>query len=273
MDSKDNPVYLRSLLLAVEDFQRAFAAFMALHQANTSFGRGLLPAVFPLETSSPEVIAQAVSVVGRAAGRASAAPELTNTYFGVQGAGLIDPIAAWHSITKPKPVLEPDDIESACSQLLGRLDGLLLKAEADAPPTIGAASMHPLVWGAARRLWRDRHFRQAVAAASESVISNVKSLVGRNDLSETALWQEVFSDRPPMVGRPRLRWPGLASNRDVKAMNDGLRQFAPGVQMTVRNAAAHGLDEMLEQQALEQLAILSQLAHWVDECELQVVDQ
>lgn len=52
-------------------------------------------------------------------------------------------------------------------------------------------------------------------------------------------------------------------------MNDGLRQFAPGMQMTIRNPAAHSLDELTDQEALERLAALSLLARWVDECDLQ----
>jgi hypothetical protein len=47
-----------------------------------------------------------------------------------------------------KPLLEPDDVLAACDSTLGRIDGLILKAEAEAPPTIGAAAMHPLVWSA-----------------------------------------------------------------------------------------------------------------------------
>ncbi|MET4927261.1 TIGR02391 family protein [Streptomyces sp. PSRA5] len=38
--------------------------------------------------------------------------------------------------------------------------------------------------------------------------------------------------------------------------------------MTVRNTATHAaFDEMTAQQALERLAALSLLAHWIDECE------
>lgn len=96
----------------------------------------------------------------------------------------------------------------------------------------------------------------------------MKSLTGRNDLPETALWQETFSASEAEPGKPRLRWPGKQEDRDVKAMNGGLRQFAPGVQMTIRNGAAHGTDEMPEQLALERLAVLSLLARWVDECDL-----
>jgi len=52
-------------------------------------------------------------------------------------------------------------------------------------------------------------------------------------------------------------------------MNDSLRQFAPGVQMTIRNSAAHGSEELSQQEALERLATLSLLARWVDGCRME----
>ena len=51
-------------------------------------------------------------------------------------------------------------------------------------------------------------------------------------------------------------------------MNDGLRQYAPGVQMTIRNPATHAAEALPEQDALERLATLSLLARWVSECDL-----
>jgi hypothetical protein len=96
----------------------------------------------------------------------------------------------------------------------------------------------------------------------------LKSRTKRNDVSSTSLWRETFSDRAPQMGKPRLRWPGDPADQDVITMTSGLLSFAPGVQMTIRNSAAHGLGELDEQVALEQLATLSLLARWVDECDL-----
>lgn len=267
VEANKNPDYLREVASSVAKFRDALQEFMKLHAFNESLARGVAPAVFPREGVDADKIAAAAAAVDEAAGRAAAGPELTNVKFEVQGAGVIDPIAAWHTITKPKPVLEPDDILSACNQITGRLEDLIRKAQAEAPPQIGAEAMHPLIWGAASRLWRDGHFRQAVASA-ETLITHVKSRARRNDVSGTALWQETFSEKLPEPGKPRLRWPGDPNNRDVKSMNDGLRQFAPGVQMTIRNNAAHETDEMPEQHALERLATLSLLARWINECEL-----
>ena len=175
----------------------------------------------------------------------------------------------------PKPLLEASNILDAVEQIIGRLEAQIIKVRAEAPPNIGAEAMHPLVWGAAGRLWRDRYYRAAVAAAADTLVASVKSVTGRNDVAETALWQQVFSDKAPVSAnsgqrsQPRLRWPGDPTDRDVKTMNDGLRQFAPGVQMTIRNPAAHGAVELGEQEALERLAVLSLLARWVDECHLE----
>jgi hypothetical protein len=52
---------------------------------------------------SEEAAALATDAVDRAAGRAYTATGLTGCFIRVQGAGDIDPIAAWHTITKPKP--------------------------------------------------------------------------------------------------------------------------------------------------------------------------
>jgi len=54
----------------------------------------------------------------------------------------------------------------------------------------------------------------------------------------------------------------------VRSITDGLRQFAPGAQMMIRNPATRRDEQPGEQVALEQLAVLSYLARRVDECGL-----
>jgi len=274
MDAERNPDYLRALGREVGTFKTALQSFLELHVENTgpmAMARGMMPAVMPRDGATDEEIARRKSAVSVAAGRIGAVASLARMCIQVQGAGPIDPFAAWLSITQPKPVLEPANILDACDQAIGRLEGMALKAEAELPPQIGVVSMHPLVWGAAGPLWRDEHYREAVTAAAESLVAQVKARTGRNDLPETALWQEVFSDKPPTEGKPRLRWPGKPSDRDVKTMNDGLRQFAPGAQMVIRNPAAHSTDRMSEQDALERLAVISLLARWIGECDVHEI--
>lgn len=269
VNAKRNPEYLQATARAVTEFQEALSDFLTLHQINGTVARGMAPAVFPLGNVRSDLIDEARSKVDIASGRANAASSLTGVVYSVQGVeGPVDPIAAWHSITTPKPVLEPTDILSACGRMIGILEDMTKQAEAELPPTVGAEAMHPLIWGAARTLWNDGHYRQAVTVAAESLALQIKGRTDRNDVSETALWQETFSANAPKPGKPRLRWPGDSQHRDVQSMNEGLRQFAPGMQLTIRNAAAHGVEDMGQQEALERLAVLSLLARWVDECEL-----
>ncbi len=55
-------------------------------------------------------------------------------------------------------------------------------------------------------------------------------------------------------------------------MNDGLRQFAPGANMVIRNPATHVDQDMSTQGALERLAALSLLARLVDRCAVETVE-
>lgn len=135
-------------------------------------------------------------------------------------------------------------------------------------PTMAADAMAPLVWDAASRLWDDGHHGQAVQRAATFLNAHVQDLVGRHDVSDSTLMAQVFSPSPPEVGKPRLRWPGEDSNLTVKAMRQGILQFAQGCFMAIRNPATHGTDEANRQEALEQLAVLSTLARWIDQCEL-----
>jgi hypothetical protein len=87
-------------------------------------------------------------------------------------------------------------------------------------------------------------------------------------VSDGNLMAQVFSASPPEEGKPRLRWPGGDTDLTVKAVRTGLLQFSQGCFAAIRNPATHGTTDMAPQEALEQLAILSTLARWVDGCEL-----
>lgn len=266
MDASRNPEYLRKTAEAVTEFKDAFKAFMELHTEtkDAGFGRGLLPAAVARDGVSPEELQAATDRVARAAGRASAAPGLTGMYIGVTGFPKpVDPIAAWRTVTTPKPLLEPGDVLDSAEQILGRLEALTDKAEAELPPTTGVEAMHPTIWGAARRLWLDGHFRLAVQSAAETLVSQLKTRTQLANMDATNVYERVFASKDPV-----LKWPGDPSDRTVSSMQNGLAKYAPGLNMTVRNTATHmASEEMTAQQALERLAALSLLAHWIDECE------
>ncbi|GAB3092302.1 TIGR02391 family protein [Isoptericola nanjingensis] len=151
------------------------------------------------------------------------------------------------------------------------------KAETDAEtrqhlgtraPAMAADSLHPSVWAAASQLWSSEHYRQAVQNAATVLNADVQKRVGRRDVSDQSLMTEVLRDGAPQPGKPRLRWPGEDSDQTVKAMRDGIRAFAQGCFMAIRNPSTHGTDEMPRQEAFEQLASLSTLARWIDQCQL-----
>lgn len=268
-DADRNPTYLRTLAGDVAEFRAAFVSFLELHTPTwTGTGRGMFPAVSPLEDVDQADLNERRARVSTAAGRARRAPALTGVRFGVTGFGEVDPIAAWGTVLQPKPLLEPENIIDACDQMIGSLEDMAAQAEADLPPTVDVAQMHPAVWGLAARLWRDGHYRQAVQAGADGVVQLLKSRVGGPELDDTARWNQAFSEKDPEPGRPRLRWPGDQTDRTVVSMNDGLRRFAPGTQMTIRNPATHGPGEMTQQEAVERLSVLSLLARWVDQCDL-----
>lgn len=272
-DPDRDPNYLRALAGHVEVFRDAFASFLELHTPTyRGPGMGMYPAVSPLSSADPAEIEARRARVSEAAGRARRAPALTGCVIGVVShdgdRNVVDPVAAWHTVTQPKPMLEPSHVIDACNQMIGSLAELADRAEVQLPPTVDVAAMHPAVWGHAARLWRDGHYRQAVQAAADGVVQLVKSRTGGPDLDDTARWNQAFSEKDPEPGRPRLRWPGDQTDRTVVSMNDGLRRFAPGVQMTIRNPATHDTGEMTEQQAVERLSVLSLLARWVDECDI-----
>lgn len=135
-------------------------------------------------------------------------------------------------------------------------------------PTMAADSLHPLVWDAASKLWHDGHHSSAVQRAATFVNAHVQDLTGRRDVSDGVLMAQVFSNEPPAEGKPRLRWPGADTDLTVKAMRTGLLQFGQGCFAAIRNPATHGTTDLPQQEALEQLAILSTLARWIDHCEL-----
>jgi hypothetical protein len=254
-DADRNPTYLRDLAEHVAEFRAAFIALLELHTPTYKGpGRGIAPPVSPLDDADESELEARRARVSTAAGRARRAPSLTGVRFGVQGvSGAVDPIAAWNTVTQPKPVLEPANIIDACGQMIGSLEDLAARAEAELPPTVDVAGMHPAVWGQAARLWRDGHYRQAVSAAADGAVQLVKARTGRSNIPDTSQWQQAFSNNPPRPGEPRLRWPGDPADQTVKSMNDGLRQFAPGAQMTIRNPATHGPGEMTQQEAVERL--------------------
>lgn len=268
---------LRAALNAVEEFIVAFKSLMELYGENSKvWGAGLLPDVIPLENADHDEIRRRTDLVARAAGRAAAVSGLTGTFVrahGPNGTVTVDPIAAWQSITQPKPSLGRDDVLGAAEQAAGRLEALLAGGETASNPALQLSSLHPTIGGAASALWRDRHCRNAVMTAAEALTLQVRGRVGRKDIQADSLWKESLSLEPPQPGKPRLRYPGDDNDLTIRSIRTGILQLAQGLNALTRNVTTHNLDEMDPQEALEQLGALSLLARRLDECDVLAVDE
>lgn len=275
MDIRTNSEYLDFLTRRLEDFSNTLEEFMTHHVENSGFGAvavGIAPAVLPKDGADEARVRVLTNELNRLAGALMDLSSVTSVRLAVQGAGVLDPFVNWQRMLEPKPLLDAPVVRGCCLQAAGRLEGLKAKAAAISSPAIDPALLHPLVWAAAQRLWNDGHLRQGIAAAAEAVSGQMKQLTGRNNASDTSLWQQAFAAAEPLEGKPRLRWPGDPDDQDVKTMQVGLLSFAPGVNMVIRNPATHVAEEFTEQDGLEQLATLSVLAKFLDRCVVFSVD-
>lgn len=136
----------------------------------------------------------------------------------------------------------------------------------DIAPTMAASAMHVWAWEAARSLWQSGHFGEAVRAATVKVNAELQNKLGRRDIGETRLFQQAFSADLPSAASPRLRPAGDDGGKTALSVRRGIAALAEGCYAGIRNPASHEtVGEISEQIALEQLAIVSLLARWIDE--------
>jgi len=135
-------------------------------------------------------------------------------------------------------------------------------------PVLSAAQLHPWVWEPAQPFWNSCHYRAAVHTAAVALNANTQSKVGRTDVFDDDLMNQVLSADLPKPGKPRLRLPGdPTADKTLASRQRALLPFAQGCFAGIRNLAAHehGPD-WDEQRALQSLACLSILAGWISEC-------
>ncbi len=140
----------------------------------------------------------------------------------------------------------------------------------DDAPEISAAKLHPWVWSVAASLWKSGHYRSAVEDAAKKVNAETQNKLGRRDISETKLFQEAFSLTGAEPGKSRLRRMKPDQSDTYRSVQRGAMALAEGIYAGIRNAFNHeNPSDIDEQLALEYLAVLSVLARWVDESELE----
>jgi hypothetical protein len=139
----------------------------------------------------------------------------------------------------------------------------------DTGPQLAASSLHPLVWTAAARLWDDGHHREAVQTAAQALEGLLQGVLGKPDVGGTDL-ALGFSTKPPDAKWPRLRIPGLdQASRTWTTAHEGAGYLVRSAFQYVRNLSSHpGAPPLTDEEALEQLAVLSMAARLVERCEL-----
>ena len=136
----------------------------------------------------------------------------------------------------------------------------------DNAPQISAAALHPWAWESARSLWQSGHYRAAVQAAATKLNAETQNKVGRRDVSEKALFSESYSSNAPEPGKARLRPANDDGGKTASSIRRGIASLAEGLYAAIRNPASHDLlDELEEHVALEQLAVVSVLARFIDD--------
>lgn len=109
----------------------------------------------------------------------------------------------------------------------------------DDAPHISVARLHPWVWSGAASLWQSGHYRPAVEDALKKVNAETQNKVGRRHLSETKLFQEVFSEKPAGVGKVRLRRMEPDGSDTYKSVHRGAMALAEGIYAGIRNPFSH----------------------------------
>lgn len=275
--------YLQRLLLGAEEFEAAFNRWLRTqHELTHGEARGLFPTVRTRDDADPAEVRDLELQVAEAAGYAAKAVSVTGAYIMVAGRGPIDPIANWFTMSSPKAIVSPHDIRATAATVKGRLRQMIDQAaaeDASGVPAFAPSRLHSLIWSAAADHWTTHHYRVAVAEAAEALTSHWKTKLGRPDVDATPFWQQTLSDGAPTPGRPKLVWPDQSDSKAAKSMRGGLPSFAKvlaglsvGLNLTVRNPAAHGREEITEQEAMERLAAYSLLAGFLDQCEIRQVD-
>ena len=163
------------------------------------------------------------------------------------------------------------------NRLMGTLENSDTREQILGPagPTLAASGLHPWVWNAVASLWDDGHYEPAVHQAGLAVQLQTQLKVSRRDLHGKDLYAQAFSVKEPTSKMPRLRFLHIDRNErpdDWTSAHEGAMYLGMGCAQGIRNPQAHPSDDISEQEALEQLAALSVLARWVDECEVVTVD-
>jgi Protein of unknown function (Hypoth_ymh) len=130
-------------------------------------------------------------------------------------------------------------------------------------PRLVASELHPTIWGAAAKLWDDRHIRQAVQTAATALEGLLQGITGPGVSGENLA--VLFSSNDLTPGSPRLRLRDVhPASKTWKSAHEGAAALVRGAFMGVRNVVSHpGWPDPSPSEAIEMLAVLSYVAHLI----------
>lgn len=172
-------------------------------------------------------------------------------------------------ITEPTYMSGASDALGAVREGLGTLKMMDEWAENLAPdsPTLAADGFHPHVWIAASAIWSTEQYRVAVQQSAVALSAHIAQKA-RSNLTERKLVAQVLAPSLPAAGQTRLHFAGDRMTDTWKSQQEGLHLVAQGAFAGIRNVATHTVESWTEHVALEQLAVLSVVARWIDNTEL-----
>lgn len=176
-----------------------------------------------------------------------------------------------------EPLLPPSHSSAPTDRLVRQGLGILrdreewaIRLAPDEPdaPVLAADRLHPWVWRAAAPFWEAGQTAAAVEYGAKSLTAHIQQK-SRSKLADRELAADVFSSKSHAVN-PRLWLPGERDGDTWRSRQDGLHHLAIGAYAGIRNAVAHSVEPgWSDQEAVEYLAVLSTVARWADEADLQ----
>ena len=132
-----------------------------------------------------------------------------------------------------------------------------------------ASQLHPWVWSDPRSRWQSGRYR-SVDDVAKKLNAQTQNKVDRRDVCETDLFKQPFGLNAAVVGHIRFRLRTPDGSDTYKSARRGAMALADGNYTGIRNPFNHeDPKDNDEQIGLEYLAVLSVLARWVDDAEVE----
>jgi uncharacterized protein (TIGR02391 family) len=132
-------------------------------------------------------------------------------------------------------------------------------APAEPPSTL--SQLHPLIVDAAEKLWDDGHRREAIGRAAVAVLEAVRERSGLQGDGQDLI-ARAFRPEDPRIVVADLR------TENGRNLQRGTQFIAMGAVSAIRNPVSHTLADHDEDQAREQLAVLSFVARRLDDAQV-----